>query len=362
MRFFFIVQGEGRGHMTQSMALANMLRARGHEVSRVVVGKSRRREIPSFFKEGIGCRIDQVHSPNFVTDKKSKSVRIWKSVWHGMARLNTYRKSLVKLDEMVKEDDPDVIINFYDFIGGLYNLLKKPNVKFVCIAHQYLAKHSVFEYPKGRLLDKRSMKMGNWVTSLGADARLALSFHEDPDEGGITVVPPLLRTKVRSAVVSNGDYLLVYMLNHGYADEIDHFHAHNPDISLHCFWDKPDTPDELKIDDQLTYHQLNGTKFLDFMAGCKGYLTTAGFESVCEAMYLGKPAMMMPVQGHYEQACNALDAVKAGAGISSAQFDLQLLVEYLPKHKDRGDVFRNWCDRAEGIFLDKLESVGNSVA
>ena len=361
MRFFFIVQGEGRGHMTQSMALAHMLRANGHELTRVVVGKSIRRTIPSFYLEGINCRIDQVDSPNFVTDKDSKSVKVWKSIWYGMSRLNTYRKSLKQLDEMVKEDNPDVIINFYDFIGGLYNRFKNPRAKFVCVAHQYLAKHSVFEFPKGRLLDKRSMKMSNWLTSLGADARLALSFHQDPDEGNITVVPPLLRNEVKSAEVSKGDFILVYMLNHGYAEEVNRFHAANPDVKLHCFWDKPDAPPELKVDDNLTYHLLDGPKFLHFMSGCKGYLTTAGFESVCEAMYLGKPVMMMPVHGHYEQACNALDAVKAGAGIASDQFDLQRLVDYLPNHVDNGDVFRNWCNRSEQMFLDKLESVGNSL-
>ena len=37
--------------------------------------------------------------------------------------------------------------------------------------------------------------------------------------------------------------------------------------------------------------------------GCKAYASTAGFESVCEAMYLGKPILMVPA--HIEQDCNA---------------------------------------------------------
>lgn len=45
------------------------------------------------------------------------------------------------------------------------------------------------------------------------------------------------------------------------------------------------------------------------MAGCKAYASTAGFESVCEAMYLGKPILMVPA--HIEQDCNAYDAKKA---------------------------------------------------
>ena len=49
------------------------------------------------------------------------------------------------------------------------------------------------------------------------------------------------------------------------------------------------------------------TLFLEYMAGCKGYATTAGFESVCEAMYLQKPVLMVPT--HIKQECNALDAM-----------------------------------------------------
>ncbi|NJO68923.1 MAG: hypothetical protein HC830_06215 [Bacteroidetes bacterium] len=49
MRFLFIVQGEGRGHMTQAISLQDILIRNGHEVVEVLVGKSPRREIPAFF-------------------------------------------------------------------------------------------------------------------------------------------------------------------------------------------------------------------------------------------------------------------------------------------------------------------------
>lgn len=62
------------------------------------------------------------------------------------------------------------------------------------------------------------------------------------------------------------------------------------------------------------------------MAGCKAYASTAGFESICEAMYLGKPVLMVPA--HIEQDCNAYDAMKAGAGIISDSFDLQPLLRF----------------------------------
>ena len=53
------------------------------------------------------------------------------------------------------------------------------------------------------------------------------------------------------------------------------------------------------------------------MASCSGLVCTAGFESVCEAMYLGNPVIMVPVAGQYEQACYALYGEYSGAGLAS---------------------------------------------
>ena len=45
------------------------------------------------------------------------------------------------------------------------------------------------------------------------------------------------------------------------------------------------------MDETLSFHQLDDVKFLNYMAGCRAYASTAGFESICEAMYLGKPVL-----------------------------------------------------------------------
>ena len=38
MRYVFIVQGEGRGHLTQAISMERLLRESGHEVAAVLVG------------------------------------------------------------------------------------------------------------------------------------------------------------------------------------------------------------------------------------------------------------------------------------------------------------------------------------
>lgn len=100
------------------------------------------------------------------------------------------------------------------------------------------------------------------------------------------------------------------------------------------------------MDDTLSFHQLDDVKFLRYMAGCKAYATTAGFESVCEAMYLGKPLLMVPA--HIEQDCNAYDAFRSGAGVISEEFDLERLLDF------SGISVRTWlsaigCVAATGV-------------
>jgi spore coat polysaccharide biosynthesis predicted glycosyltransferase SpsG len=92
------------------------------------------------------------------------------------------------------------------------------------------------------------------------------------------------------------------------------------------------------------------------MAECSGYITTAGFESLCEALYLGKPTLMVPVAGHYEQACNALDAVKAGVGISASGFEVDRLVQFLPFYQPKDQAFRQWADSAGHQLLALFEN------
>ena len=53
MKYLFIIQGEGRGHLTQAISLSSILRKNGHEVVGALVGKTKDRVIPKFFYDKI---------------------------------------------------------------------------------------------------------------------------------------------------------------------------------------------------------------------------------------------------------------------------------------------------------------------
>jgi UDP-N-acetylglucosamine:LPS N-acetylglucosamine transferase len=73
-------------------------------------------------------------------------------------------------------------------------------------------------------------------------------------------------------------------------------------------------------------------------------------------MYLGKPVLMVPVQGNYEQYCNAHDACKpaAGAGIRDNHFNIDRFLNYMHTHKQDNTEFRQWVNSAEEKLLKNL--------
>ena len=70
MKFLFIVQGEGRGHLTQALTLEEHLLREGHEVVEVLVGKSRNRELPTFLRQKLKAPLSRFESPNFLPTPK----------------------------------------------------------------------------------------------------------------------------------------------------------------------------------------------------------------------------------------------------------------------------------------------------
>lgn len=361
MRFLLIVQGEGRGHMTQAISMSQILEKSGHEIVAVCVGKSHRREIPDFFSSRIKAPIQLFDSPNFVTDKNHKGIKLGKTISYNFTKINRFKKSLGKIDQLVKDHHPDVILNFYDLLGGLYNMIYQPPCRYWTIGHQYLINHPEFPYPSRNTFQKLLFQLNTNITALGSELELALSFRPlDPSQNGNTfVLPPLLRNELKKMTTVSGDFYLTYMVNAGYGDEILHFAKKNPEIKIEAFWDKKGVPAIYKPTENLIFHQLNDSLFLDKMSQCKGLITTAGFESVCEAMYLGKPVMMIPVKGQFEQACNAIDAKQSGAGIISNNFDFNKMDTFLHSGNFFPVSSKAWVDSFEEHFFKILNSLSS---
>lgn len=356
MRVLFIVQGEGRGHLTQALSLAQIVQTAGHEVVGAMVSVTEQRGVPAFFSAAFTAPITPVFSPGLVYNAETNELEPFKTTVKALRYAWPFWKSLKLVRDTINAQQPDVVVNFYEMLGGLTYALLRPSVPMVCIAHQYLAFHPNFQRPSGQWLYEQAFKLNTRLTCFGARELLALSFDKQADEPNrhVRVVPPLLRREVTQMKPTTGNFLLAYVTQPGLQTELQKAHQQHPQISMHAFHSGVTVADQA-VDDTLTYHAIDGKRFLEHMACCKAIVTTAGFESVCEAAYLGKPALMIPQPNHFEQAGNAIDGQRAGVGVAADCFTLELLLDYLPKHDPRvNERFRAWYAQGYFMFLAAL--------
>lgn len=354
MKYLFIVQGEGRGHLTQAMTLEKLLVRSGHEVVGILVGKSPTRQLPDFFKNGVSAPIRQFVSVNFQPSSGNRTASMLKSIAYNLVTFPHYFKSVNFIKDEILFSGADVVVNFYELLTGLAYLNFQIDVPNISIGHQYLFLHKDFDLASSGIPGTEGLLLFTRMTSIGAVKRLALSFRDMPDdkEHKIRVVPPLLREAVLETVPSQGDYIHGYMLNSGFSEDVLKWHSLHPQVPLRFFWDNWGEEPVKKIDETLSFYLLDDKEFLRQMAGCRAYASTAGFESVCEAMYLGKPILMVP--SHVEQKVNAFDAEKGGAGISADEFDLSALMDFADGAFRRDDTFPEWARSAKPVILNEL--------
>jgi Glycosyl transferase family 1 len=145
---------------------------------------------------------------------------------------------------------------------------------------------------------------------------------------------------------------LGYLLNPHFEHEIRTWHNQHNEHALRFFWDNKQANDEItQVDPTLSFHKLNDVEFINNMKSCKAYATTGGFESICEALYLQKPVLMVPA--HIEQECNVVDAMNVGAGISDSEFNLNKLIQFTPYYQPYFS-FQRWTLGAKKAFTHNL--------
>jgi len=292
--------------------------------------------------------------------KNSRAVSNGATLLAALANLPKYARLVRQLDAIVRTAQPDVIINFFEPIAAFYGLLRRRRPPMVAVGHQFMFQHPAYVRAPGLWKQLLSMRIYTWLTGAGA-CKLALSLYEAPDlpVKRIVVGPPILRQQLFGLRPNPaGSFTLVYLLNHGYADQIIRWSDAHPQTRLHCFYDKPGAPVEFAHSPALTFHRLDGEKFLNLMADCRNVVCTAGFESVSEAAWLGKPLFLVPVENHVEQQVNAIDAQQCGIGLAETSFNLDRLAELpdrLPTEK-----FHAWIGCASEKFFQAVEQAVGS--
>ena len=338
MNYLFIIQGEGRGHLSQAIALKEKIEAEGNPVGKVWMGTSPQRPVAKYAKEVFGEKLVFFRSPNFLNTNDKKGINPGLSLIYNLILTPVFIRSIIILSQEIRKDDYNVVLNFYDMIGGLAAYFSRAKKEIVSISHHFFLTSPYFEFPRGYLFNKYFLRLHNSICALKATEIRALSFISlsEESENNFIITPPILRKELLKLEVKDEGFFLVYLLNRGLIHEIVRLAIKFPDQRFKIYTDGISKED---VDVQnIEVFELHARNYLTELAKCHGLISTAGFESQCEAAFLGKRVFTLPSKNHFEQICNGIDGRRAG--ISKPIFDFEPYSEY---KSIQNEYFKKWC-------------------
>lgn len=369
LRVTFALPGEGRGHMTQALALAHHLRGAGHTVDRVLVGLGPGWTIPGYFADRIGVPITTFRGPTHSLNAARTGVSTLATLRDAALGLVPMLRAARSRLRTVRPDDTDVVVGFFDVLGGLARAMGH-EVPSVAIGHHYVLLHR--EAPTlpplggtGRLL--------RWMTRLTAHKSaevLALSF-ADLDEGAAdeseagrpVVVPPLLRPELSTVDPRDDGHLLVYAITPGICERVAAWQRTRPEVVVHLYVAGGAAAMASTPGTGCHVHDLDDRGFLEHMGSCRAFAGSAGFESLCEAYYLGKPILAVPTPGQVEQQLNAVDGARADVVRSGTWADLDDFWRHAtPPDATSVAAFRAWVDSGPRRFVRHVERAATPLS
>ena len=344
----FIVQGEGRGHMSQSIALKEYLEKAGHLVEAVFVGTPNANSLPDYLRDHFPKTIRTFQSPYFLGTPNRKGIYVGRTLLFSLLRSVFYLREVQRIRREIDLLEPEVVFNFYDVIGALALKKVKKSIQRIGIGHHFLLHLKDYFGETSPRWHRFLLSAHTRIIMSSCDRILALSFSEQPQNSVIEAVPPLIRQDYREMTYQRGDRYLVYLLKEGYIYDLISMARQDPRFLADVFTNE--IP-EIDLPPGLRIHSLSGSSFKKMMATCRGLITTAGFDVAAEAAYHGIPLAVIPAVNHFEQKCNGLDIEQHGIGLHVDRIEPAIPGRMRPSDPA---VFRKWVERSEALILNGL--------
>ena len=125
------------------------------------------------------------------------------------------------------------------------------------------------------------------------------------------IEPPIIRKQIKELNPYSEGHVTVYLPAFDHEVLVTHFAKVN-DIEFHIF-----TPgiSSAYQKDNVWVRPVGKETFLESFESCEGIISSTGFETTSEAMYLGKKLLTIPIKNQYEQLSNAAALEEFGGRI-----------------------------------------------
>jgi len=295
-RIIYALSGQGRGHTSRVMAISDELRRRGHEVVFCCGGTAQE------ILEAQGERVLPVPVLcHVMQDNVLQHGRTLRKNWE---TIRTLPEIVTRPADAFARYHPALLIT--DFEGFSPRAARRIGLPVLSFNHQQVVTETRYALPLRSwlhaLLSRRAINM---IVPKKPAHLLLSSFFFPPlkNPSRTTLVPPIIRPAVQALRPKKGDHVLVYYNQPEGSDYVlDRLRQVDARFIVYNF-DPPEPPEAYP---NLTFKQPSLDGFLDDLARSRAVVCTAGFTLISEALYLGKPLLVVPNQGIFEQTLNAL--------------------------------------------------------
>ncbi|MFN8286759.1 MAG: glycosyltransferase family protein [Chitinophagales bacterium] len=292
MKILFGIQATGNGHISRSTEIYKLLKQHPEitQLDVLISGGKAQMSLPfevNYEYKGL----------SFYYGKKGK-ISVLKSI--GKAGFLSILIALWK----VPFKKYDLIISDFEPIT-LWGA-KIAGVKRVGIGNMYSMTSKKFPKTKGAGLTKFIAKM-----MCPTKNKIGMHFRKFDD----FIYYPVIREDIREAIPFTRNFTLVYL--NSYTDqELVKCFTQFP-LRHHKFVIYSKVEKEEKQIENCIIRPLNNETFTQDITSCSGVITAAGFQTISEALYLGKKLFVIPIKKQSEQLSNAKVLAEMGVDTSA---------------------------------------------
>jgi uncharacterized protein (TIGR00661 family) len=323
MKVLYAIQGTGNGHISRARDIIPHLQE--YCVCDILVS-------------GTQCDVElgfpikyRLKGLSFVFGKNG-GIDLWRTT------LNSSMPGLRREIEQLRVEEYDFVINDFEPVSAWACRMKE--VPCISLSHQGVLLNKNIPLPE------EQNHFGRFVLRNYAPASVNVGFHFQAYDN--LIFTPVIRQQVRDADIDELDHYTVYLPSFDDKLLVKKL-AHFGNVNWHVF--SKHSKESYQAGNVIV-KPISNAEFVVDMAKSKGVFCGAGFETPAEALYLNKKLMVIPMNGQYEQQCNAAALKKLGVPVINSLKN---------KHFKKIGQWLESDDRVEVFYPDRTRMIVRKV-
>ncbi len=351
MRILYGVNGEGMGHATRSYVVIESLLAAEHDVRVVASGAAYK-----FLQDRLP-RVDEILGPSFAME--DGEIRRWATVRQNLTAAprelpDTLHHWMGVIDEWL----PEVVITDFEPLAGIY--ARSSRTPLVCVDNIHMldrCRHDREIIGKERDEFMIAKAVTRAMVPTAGDYVVLTFFRPPIARGRTTLVPPILRPEIVASVAERGEHLLVYS-----SGEHELMEALQK-TGLPCkVYGMRGGPAEDTVEGNIEFRPRSNEGFIEDLRTARAIVTGGGFSLLSEAVYLGKPALSVPLQGQFEQLMNARYLERERFGMCATHVTSEVLDAFIGRLDEFDESLAGYEQEGNTVALETIAEQAAAAA